>query len=591
VKRPLVLLVLCSCATAQPKNGSQQFADFLAEAYASSLRAHPMQATNAGEKGGNDRWDDESPAALAAETARIGREKAAAVAQFETANLDPKARLQYRVFLGQEQLLLDRAKWRDHLYALNQIVGLHLDVPALLVNKQPLDSAADAGIYLKRLEAAARPFDQLVAHLESQAKQGIYMPKSVYPLLIAGARTVIREPVETQAIYVDFQRRVQLLKISPDERARLENRCKAALTVKLKPAYEELIAALTRQETVTPVDGGVWQLPQGDELYAFLVRQFTTTGLAPAQIHELGLQEVKRVHEEMAAILKRVGFTGTVKEFIIEIKADPKSYFTNDDEGREQYLTKARATVAAVQARVPQWFPGPVPLPLEVRRAPAYREATAPSGSYGQGPADGKTPGTVNLNLSDMRSMSRFDMDALLYHEGVPGHHLQISTIQVDASIPKLRKVEAYWQNSAFVEGWALYAEGLAKEMGFYQDPYADFGRLAGELWRATRLVVDSGLHYKRWTRAQAIQYLNENTPSPEAANAGAVDRYLAVPGQATSFTVGMKKFSSERERAKQALGAKFDIREYHRVVLENGFVPLWAVEAAVNEWMASKKQ
>jgi uncharacterized protein (DUF885 family) len=575
VKRSLALLILCSCATAQPKNDSQRFAEFLDEA---------------GKPPADDRWQDESQAALAAETARIEAERETARARFEKANLDPKSRLQYRVFLTEDQLLLDRAKWRDHQYALNQIVGLHIEIPAELVGQLKLESAADAEAYLKRIETVGTPLDQLVAHMDDQARQHIYMPKSVYPLLIDGSRAVIRGEPETWAIYVDFRRRTGLLTIPAAQKAELLSRCKTALTTKLQPAYEKLIASLTKQLAETPVDGGVWQLPQGDELYAFLVRQFTTTNMTPAEIHELGLREVARTQQEMAAVMQRVGFSGTVKEFMAKTKADPRFYFSNDDAGREQYLEKARATVAATQARIPQFFPGPAPLPLVVRRVAAYREASAPAALYMAGSTDGKTPGAITLNLSDMKAMTRFDMDDLLYHEGVPGHHLQISTIQVDESIPKLRKVNQWWQDSAFVEGWALYAEGLAKEMGFYQDPYSEFGRLAGELWRATRLVVDSGLHYKRWTREQAIAYLNENTPNPEVANAGAVDRYLAVPGQATSFMVGMKKFVSERERARKALGAKFDIREYHRVVLQNGFIPLSAVEEAVSEWIATAR-
>jgi uncharacterized protein (DUF885 family) len=487
-------------------------------------------------------------------------------------------------------LLLDRYKWRDHFYALNQIVGLHLQVPALLVNQQPLDTVAGANAYLKRIETAGPMFDQLIAGMDAQAKLHIYMPKSVYPLLIQGARAVIQGPPEGWAIYVDFKRRTGMLAIGDAEKSALLSRCQTALTGKLQPAYEKLIASLTQQMAVTPIDGGVWQLPQGDELYAFLVRQFTTTKMTPAEIHALGLQEVARTQQEMAAVMQQVGFTGTVKEFMAKTKADPRFFVSNDDAGREAYLQRARGIVAAMQAKVPQFFPGPTPLPLEVKRTPLYKEATSPPGFYQSGSADGKRPGVVNLNLSNMKLDALYDLDDLLYHEGVPGHHLQISTILVNSSIPKARKVNQWWQDSAFVEGWALYAERLAKEMGFYQDPYAEFGRLAGELWRATRLVVDSGLHYKHWTREQAIGYLNENTPSAEATNAGAVDRYLAVPGQATSFMVGMKTFVAERERARQALGAKFDIREYHRVALQNGYVPLWAVEESVSEWIAEKQ-
>jgi uncharacterized protein (DUF885 family) len=228
-------------------------------------------------------------------------------------------------------------------------------------------------------------------------------------------------------------------------------------------------------------------------------------------------------------------------------------------------------------------------LPLRVLRTESYKEASSPPGFYESGTADGSRPGVVYLNLSNMHVMPLDELEDLLYHEGIPGHHMQISTILVDKTIPQMRKVNEWWQDSAFVEGWGLYAERLGKELGFYQDPYSEFGLLSGELWRATRLVVDSGLHYKHWTRAQAIQYLNDNTPSPEETNERAVDRYLAVPGQATSFMVGMRKFVAQRERARAALGTRFDLREYHQLALSSGYIPLWALEQKVSAWIESK--
>ncbi|HEX4677278.1 MAG TPA: DUF885 domain-containing protein, partial [Steroidobacteraceae bacterium] len=203
---------------------------------------------------------------------------------------------------------------------------------------------------------------------------------------------------------------------------------------------------------------------------------------------------------------------------------------------------------------------------------------------------DGRRPGVVYLNLSDMHLQPLYELEDLLYHEGVPGHHMQIATIQTDAAIPRLRKINEWWQDTAFVEGWGLYAERLGKDMGFYRDPYGDLGRLTGELWRACRLVVDSGLHYKRWSREEAIRYLQENSAAPDGTIVREVDRYIAVPGQATAFTVGMLKFVSERERARQALGPKFDLREYHHVVLENGYLPLWAVEERVSRWITARQ-
>jgi len=242
--------------------------------------------------------------------------------------------------------------------------------------------------------------------------------------------------------------------------------------------------------------------------------------------------------------------------------------------------------VAAMQAKITDAFEAPAPLPLRIIRTEAYKEASSPPGFYEAGSADGSRPGTVYLNLSNMHVLPLYELEDLLYHEGIPGHHMQISTILVDASIPQLRKVNEWWQDSAFVEGWGLYAERLAKDLGFYQDPYAEFGLLSGELWRASRLVVDSGLHYKHWTREQAIRYLNDNTPSAQETNVRAVDRYLAVPGQATSFMVGMRQFVSERERARQALGSRFDLREYHKQALGSGYIPLWALDQKISAWI-----
>ncbi|MGB6308086.1 MAG: DUF885 domain-containing protein, partial [Steroidobacteraceae bacterium] len=334
--------------------------------------------------------------------------------------------------------------------------------------------------------------------------------------------------------------------------------------------------------------GGVWQLPDGYAFYAFLIHQFTTTDMTPAQIHEMGLAEVARSQDEIGALMRRIHFDGTVREFMAKVKADPRNYEPNDAAGRAAYLERARGIVAAMQGKITDAFVAPAPLPLRVVRTEAYKEASSPPGFYEPGSADGTRPGTVYLNLADMRLCPLDELEDLLYHEGVPGHHMQISTILVDRSIPRLRKINEWWQDSAFVEGWGLYAERLGKDLGFYQDPYSEFGLLSGELWRASRLVVDSGLHYKHWTREQAIQYLNENTPSPEASNVRAVDRYLAVPGQATSFMVGMRQFVAERERARQALGPRFDLREYHRVALSSGYIPLWALHQKVSSWIES---
>ncbi len=573
---------------------SQRFADFLETVYQQRLAASPQLATEFGSKAGDDRWDDTSEPALAAEAARIRGEIQAAKSRFDYTKLDPAGQLQYRVFLDEQQLLLDRYRWRDHFYALNQIVGLHIDVPGTLTGSQVVQTEQDAQAYIRRIRAVRPAFRQLVRHMQAQARKGIYIPKTVYPLLIEGARNVITGAPHgagpDSPIFADFKRRVGQLDVPADRKEQLIAEARAALLQELQPAYEELIGLLRAQAARTPITGGVWQLPDGDAFYAFLIRQFTTTDMTPAQIHEMGLAEMARCQREIAALMDRVGFKGTVREFMLKMKSDPRNYESNDDAGRAAYLQRARGIVAAMQAKITDAFDAPAPLPLRIVRTDAYKEASSPAGFYEAGSADGSRPGTVYLNLSDMKVLPLYELEDLLYHEGIPGHHMQISTILVDRSIPQLRKVNEWWQDSAFVEGWGLYAERLGKDLGFYQDPASEFGLLTGELWRASRLVVDSGLHYKHWTREQAIRYLNENTPSPEATNIGAVDRYLAVPGQATSFMVGMRKFVAERERARQALGQRFDLREYHRIALSSGYIPLWALDQKVSAWISASR-
>lgn len=574
---------------------SQRFTAFLDAVYQQNLAQRPQLATEFGSKLGMDRWDDTSELALARDAAQARRRIATAKAAFSYAKLDAASQLQYRIFLDEQQLLLERYRWRDHQYALNQIVGLHLDIPGILTGAQPLANPRDAAAYIRRITAVPPAFHNLIKHMKAQASLGIYMPKTVYPLLIEGAQNVItgapHDAGPDSPIFADFKRRVERLDLPAQGKARLVSEARIALQQSLQPAYQQLIDLLKEQGEQRAVSAGVWQLPDGDAFYAFLVRQFTTTAMTPAQIHEMGLTEMARSQADITALMNKVGFNGTVREFMAKMKSDPQNYARDDDAGREAYLAKARGIVGAMQAKITDAFAAPAPLPLRILRTESYKEASSPPGFYEAGSADGTRPGTVYVNLSSMRSMPLYEMEDLLYHEGIPGHHMQISTILVDRSIPKIRKVNEWWQDSAFVEGWGLYAERLGKDLGFYQDPCSEFGLLSGELWRASRLVVDSGLHYKRWSRAQAIQYLNDNTPSSEEANIRAVDRYLAVPGQATSFMVGMRQFVAQRERARAALGPRFDVREYHRIALDSGYIPLWALDQKVSAWILDRSR
>lgn len=574
-------------ATAGPDAALRALLD---EAYARTLELSPMLGASVGAAIGRDRWDDFSSAGeqAVADTAALNLRR---LHMIDYAGLSPDAQVQYKAFESDQQIIVERYRWRRHDYPLNQIVGLPIDVPNVLINQHPIASMADAEAYVSRLELTPQPFDQLIERLRDHAAAGFLMPASLYPLLIDGARQVIRgapfEAGDDSPVWADFQRKVGGVDLAPAARDALLARANAALTGRFQGAYQRLIAELERQAAKATRSDGVWALPDGEAYYAFLIRQFTTTRMTPEQIHQLGLAEVKRIHGEMQAIMDRVGFSGTLQAFMAQLKRDPKFYCPNTDAGRQAYLDRANAILAKMQAALPKVFREP-PLPLVIRRAEIYREPSLPAGYYDAGSPDGKRPGYIYLNLRDMADRATFDLEDLLYHEGLPGHHMQISTVLKNPQVPELRKTNEWWQNTAFVEGWALYAESLAKELGFYQDPYSDFGRLGGELWRACRLVVDSGLHYKRWSREQAIRYLDDNTASTHAANVAEIDRYLAVPGQATAFTVGMRAFRQHRDRARAALGAAFDIRDYHRVALNYGFIPLSALEQAVDNWIAA---
>lgn len=566
---------------------------FSQQVYEDWLKHSPMLATQLGVDGRNDAWDDISPAGQAAQARDLRAQLARLRSTFDAAKLGPRARLQYRVLEQEFELRLERYRWRNNFYPLNQIVGLHVEVPNIL-SQQKITDVADAQAYIRRLETVDKLFDGLIQDLDQRAAQGLYMPKSLYPRLIRQVEGILKgapfDDGPDNPLFADFKRKLTALKLAPAENKALMDRARAALVGDFREAYTALLSRLQQDARLTRFDGGAWQLPHGDAFYAFAVRLFTTTDLTPDDVHKIGLAEVKRIHGEMRAIMKNVGFAGSLQDFFKFVKSDRRFFFPNTEAGRAAYLARAKEVVSTISARVPDFFWALPTIPLEVRRFEAYREASAPAGYYEPGTADGRRPGTIYLNLSNMATQARYDMEPLLYHEGLPGHHMQISTILIDPTIPELRKISIWWLNSAFVEGWALYAEYLAKEMGGYGDPYSDFGRLAGELWRACRLVVDTGLHAKRWSRKTAIDYLDRNTPSTHEANVRAVDRYIAVPGQATSFKIGMTKILELRKRARAALGADFDIRAFHSVLLENGFIPLWAMEADVDRWIAATR-
>ena len=308
--------------------------------------------------------------------------------------------------------------------------------------------------------------------------------------------------------------------------------------------------------------------------------------MSAAEIHDLGLSEVSRIHGDMREIMGRVGFEGELQDFFVFLRDDPRFYEENTDAGREAYLRDARAILATMEERLDELFSTFPKATLEVKRVEAYREKSAGKAFYDRGTPDGSRPGTYFANLYEMRDMPRYQMEALAYHEGIPGHHMQLSIAQELENLPRFRRHGAY---TAYVEGWALYSEWIPKQLGLYEDPYSNFGRLAMELWRACRLVVDTGIHDKRWTRRQAIDYLLDNTPNPRGDCVKAIERYIVMPGQATAYKIGMLHIQELQVRSEHLLGDRFDVRDFHDLVLRCGPVPLAILGELVEDWIESE--
>ncbi len=581
-------------ATPQEKSAETDKANaFFERVFDAAVARSPMFMTQLGMKKDYDKWDDISePRAL--EDLRINVENLAELKR--TINydlLDDQAKVSYRMFVRDAERTIEGWRWRYHSYPLNQMSGLHSEIPAFLINFHSVDSVSDARAYIARLQGVGPLLNELARSAEVRAEKGIMPPKFVYGLVVDSCREIITgAPFDTSgkksALLEDIEGKVAALKdVEPTTRAQLLADATAALTGTVKPAYERLIALLQAQEKVATADDGAWKLPEGAEFYAYQLRGSTTTNLTADEIHALGLREVARIHHDMEAIMQRVGFKGDLQAFFKFIKEDPQFYYPTTPEGKEAYMKRANEIIDAMRNRLDEFFTVKPKAPLVVKKVEPFREQGAAGAFYEQPAPDGSRPGAYYVNTIDMRGVPIFEMETLAHHEAIPGHHMQIAIAQELTGIPKFRK---FGGNTAYVEGWALYAEYFPKEFGFYQDPYQDFGRLYDELLRAVRLVVDTGLHAKKWTREQTMDYFRKNTPNPERDIFTETNRYIVWPGQATAYKVGQLKILELRELAKKELGPKFDLREYHDLVLKDGAVPLDLLEENVRAWIARKK-
>ncbi len=570
---------------AESAKANQLFEDI----FNAMVKRNPMMQTYLGMKTDYDKWNDLSEEHMAKEL-EIAKKDLAKVTALDENKLDAQTKVSYQLMVQKLQNQIDDYQWRHYNYPVNQMRGIHSQVPAFLINQHSIASEQQAKDYISRLKNTKLLISQLIEQLKIREQEGIIAPKFVFTHVIRDSKNILQgapfSSGDDSTLLADFKKKVNKLSLSDEKKTALISQAEQALTTYLKPAYDELIAYLTTLQAKADTKDGVWKLPNGDEFYKNALKRTTTTDLSAEEIHQIGLKEVERIHNEMRKIKNAVNFSGSLQEFFAFMREDPQFYYQDDDAGRNRYLKEATALIDEMKDRLDELFITKPKADLIVKRVEPFREKSAGKAFYQQPAPDGSRPGTYYANLYDMKAMPIYQMAALAYHEGIPGHHMQIAIKQELEGIPKFRKFGSY---TAYTEGWGLYSEKIPKEIGFYQDPYSDFGRLAMELWRACRLVVDTGIHTKKWTREQGIDFYVKNTPNAKSDAVKMVERHIVMPSQATAYKIGMNKILALREQAKQVLGDKFDIREFHDVVLKNGPVPLNVLENMVNDYIKSK--
>ncbi|MGH1380397.1 MAG: DUF885 domain-containing protein [Shewanella xiamenensis] len=553
-----------------------------------NIMASPIAQTYMGIKQDYDKWDDIGDEADARELART-KKQLAELNQLDASKLDPQTRLSLTLLTQNLNNDIKDYQWRYHNYPVNQMHGGHSMIASFLINQHQITDVSDAKAYISRLNGVPKRLSQLQQALEIRADKGIIAPKFVFGYVISDSQNIIKgapfDKGEDSALLADFRKKVNALSISEAEKAQLIADAEKALVSQVEPAYKTLIAYIKTLEAKADTRDGVWKLPDGEAFYNNALARTTTTHMTADEIHQLGLAEVERIHNEMRAIMKKVNFNGTLQEFFTFMRDDPQFYYPNTAEGKAAYLADATKLIDNMRSRLDEVFKVKPKAAMIVKQVEAFREKSAGKAFYEQPAPDGSRPGSYYANLYDMKAMPKYQMEALAYHEGIPGHHMQIAISQELKDIPKFRKFGGY---TAYIEGWGLYSESFPKEMGLYADPYSDFGRLAMELWRACRLVVDTGIHAKQWTREQGIAYYVDNTPNAKSDAKKMVERHIVMPSQATAYKVGMIKLLELRHKAEKQLGDKFDIRDFHTLVLANGALPLDVLEEQVDQWIAS---
>lgn len=564
------------------------------EKFEEQLAFSPITQTALGRKTDYDKIDDFSADAQLEQLEWMRAATAEMEANFDYDALTPDAQLSYDMWKFRLEQAERAWEFREQAYVLHQMGSAQSNLPTFLLTQHKVDNESDMQAFIARIGGIGTAMDQLLARAQANAEAGTRAPRFAYDAVIEESRNLTTgapfDDGDPSALWSAAERHLESLvekgEITEERAEELRAETRAALTDEFAPAYGRVIDWYTADKPNTDeATKGVTALPNGDAFYAASLKEMTTTDLTADEIHELGLAEVARIQEEMRAIMDEVGFEGSLQEFFEFTRTDPQFFYPDNDAGAEQYIAQAKKHIDFINGRLPDYF-GILPkADLEVRRVEPFREQDGAAQHYSPGTPDGSRPGIYYAHLSDMNAMPIPELESIAYHEANPGHHMQVSIAQELEGVPKFRAQGGFI--SAYGEGWALYTELLAKEMGGYEDPYSDFGRLSSEIWRAIRLVVDTGIHAKGWSEEEAVQYALENSPNPEAAVRSEVQRYYVLPGQATSYKVGMIRIQELRAKAEEELGDNFDIRGFHDTVLGGGAVPLNILEQMVDRWIA----
>jgi uncharacterized protein (DUF885 family) len=601
----VALLILAACAGEQAAKGpspeavakaSADLTAYLDAEYQEELADSPEEMTSQGIKTRYGELDDRSEAAADKRLEWRKQSVNDMKAKFTPETLNEDAKLSYEIWELELKRAEESSKWRRNRYVFSR-GNATTGIPNFLINQHRVDEKADMEAYVARVGLIDDALDQLLVRAKAAQADGIHMPGFTYDQSLGEIKRVTTGAPFTKgkdaALFADAKTKIAKLvtggKITADEGKAFEKAIADVMTTQMKPAYDRVAAFITEDKPngQKPDKQGAQVLPKGVEFYDAMLYLQTTTAMTADEIHTLGLSEVARIRGEMEKVKEAAGFKGTLEEFFVFMRTDKRFYLSNNDAGAAEYIKLADGYLKGMEAKLPEYF-GILPkAKLEVRRVEAFREQPGGAQHYMGATPDGSRPGIFYAHLSDMKAMPTYQLENITYHEGLPGHHMQISIQQELTGIPTFRTQYGY---GAFSEGWGLYSEALAKEMGFDVDPYNDFGRLSGEIWRAIRLVVDTGIHAKGWTQQRAEDYFKANSAQPEQAIKSEVERYILNPGQATSYKIGMITIQKLRDEAKAALGDKFDYRTFHDTVLGGGALPMPVLQAKVRRWIEAQK-